>query len=296
MAYNPAPFDTEIDVDPALAAVTWDLSPEVDEIQIFFGTEYPPVNMVQDWTTSLTTSLPVSLDWNLEYFWRINTRNAVVETTVDIWGFTTQIQPPGSFTATAGDYDAGGVDNDVLMEWVSSVVPSRALKGYNIFQNGIQIATEVPGDSYTLYDAPYNMTAPGNEYWAVAVFDEGVSLPSNSAFALVNGLGTFDGVSYEGPATATIVGSVDVHIEGVDPDGGIWVYDLPTDAVTGAYSIDVIAGTYTITGSKFQYDDDVHAGVVLAEGATVTQDLYLDPWGPPACAITPAPADEEQDW
>ncbi|RLD31429.1 MAG: hypothetical protein DRI83_12425, partial [Bacteroidetes bacterium] len=294
MAHTPVPGDTDIDIPVSTTSVSWELTPEVDEIQIYFGTEYPPVNLVQDWTTSLTLSLPVTLDWNLQYFWQINTRNAVVTTTGDIWGFTTAIQPPGSFTATAGDYDTGLVDNDVLLEWVSSVVPSRALLGYDIYENAVQIAALVPGDSYTVLNATYNMTGTGNTYYAIAVFDEGVSLPSNTDDALVNGFGEFNGY-VDDLNSALPLELVTIDIVGVDPQGTTWTYQLFTDALGDYQETDIIAGTYDFTASLAQYYPETATGVVLPFAGTVTQDFTLTPWGPPACATIPVPDDEDQD-
>jgi hypothetical protein len=137
------------------------------------------------------------------------------------------------------------------------------------------------------------MTAPGNEYWAVAVFDEGESDPSNSDFTLVNGLGTFDGYAYDNVSMDPLAGAT-IDITGLDPDNKPWTYQATTDG-TGYYEIDVVAGTYDFTASMWQYFDGTATGVVVGFGATVSQDLYLDPWGPPACATDPYPADGQQE-
>ncbi|MCB2208358.1 MAG: carboxypeptidase regulatory-like domain-containing protein [Bacteroidetes bacterium] len=295
MATNPSPVDMATNIAPPQVALGWDQGTSVQEMQIMFGTEYPPTEIAVDWTSSLVTTYLADIDYNLQYFWQINYRNGEGTTMGDVWGFTAEIQPPGNLTATAFDGDAGGVDNDVRVEWETSIVTpaNRALIGYNIYENGVMIATEVPGDTYIVYDAPYNMTAPGNEYWAVAVFDEGVSAVSNSDFALVNGLGTFDGYAYDNVSMDPIAGAT-IDITGLDPDSKPWTYQATTDG-TGYYEIDVVAGTYDFTASQWQYFDGTATGVVVGFGATVSQDLYLDPWGPPACATDPYPADGEQE-
>ena len=133
----------------------------------------------------------------------------------------------------------------------------------------------------------------GNDYWVVAVFDEGVSAPSNTANTYVNGLGTFSGTAYDNVSMDPLAG-VTIDLSGVDPQMGAWSYQVVTD-LNGDYTIDVIAGTYDFTASMWQYFDATVTGTVLGFAGNVSQDFYLDPWGPPACATDPYPADGQQD-
>ncbi|RLD75646.1 MAG: hypothetical protein DRJ15_16680, partial [Bacteroidetes bacterium] len=134
---------------------------------------------------------------------------------------------------------------------------------------------------------------PGNEYWAIAVFDEGTSEESNHDFAYVNGFGEFFGITYDDDSGLPLAGVL-VDIVGLDPQDNPWDYHFTSD-IDGVYgSFEIIAGTYNFTGSKHQYFDANEINTVGFEGI-VEQDLYLVPWGPPTCATDPYPADAQQE-
>ena len=95
-AFGPTPPDQTIDVPVGSQAITWNYGASTDEVQVLFGTTYPPSDIELDWTTTLVTSLPVMLDYNQQYFWQVNTKNISGITYGEVWGFTTLIKPPAS--------------------------------------------------------------------------------------------------------------------------------------------------------------------------------------------------------
>jgi len=138
MATVPSPADQEIDVSTGSIALNWTNGEGFEDMQVLFGTEYPPTEALIDWGDGLISGIMVEVDYNLQYFWQINYTNPLGSLDGDVWGFTTEIMVPGDVTATQ---DA---NFEVRVEWTSSIVvppANRALIGYNIFDVGVQIAT-----------------------------------------------------------------------------------------------------------------------------------------------------------
>ncbi len=293
MASNPSPADQEIDVLAGLIALTWTQGEGVEDMQVLFGTEYPPTEIALDWGSGIVTSIPVDVDYNLQYFWQVNYTNPLGTLDGDVWGFTTEIMVPGNVMAEQQQ------DFSVRVSWESSIVmppPARALIGYNIFEGGLQIATEVPGDSYIVTNPTYDMNV-GTCYQVQAVFDEGVSdlsVCGPNSVILVNGTGMLEGNVTE-LGTGDPLALAMIHATGTDPDMDVWEYDFESTIPFGYYAGDVVAGTYDFMVTLDQYEDLEVLGVAVPYGVTTVQDFVLTPWGPPVCADTPYPADTEQD-
>ena len=90
------------------------------------------------------------------------------------------------------------------------------------------------------------------------------------------GLGTPNGLSaFTSAPHGVVSGKV---TDGTNPVAGAKISAGTTTATTaadGSYSLSVLPGTYTVTASAFGYADQSVAGVVVADGATVTEDFTL---------------------
>ncbi|MBN1327793.1 MAG: lamin tail domain-containing protein, partial [Candidatus Cloacimonetes bacterium] len=103
---QPADGSTDIEIDPILTWVNGDFTQTID---LYFGTEDPPVTMVLDNVTAVETYTPETLLENTTYYWQVICRNSFGDTEGDIWNFTTEStaweenQIPGS-TSLIGNY------------------------------------------------------------------------------------------------------------------------------------------------------------------------------------------------
>ena len=187
-ADTPYPADTEQDINANNLTLTWNLDEvRTDEYRILFDTEYPPTDILVDWTaTAESFALPGALDPNMQYFWQVQVRNTWGDVTnCDIWGFTTTITVPGDLTATVMDVD------DVMLEWTSSEQQEREFIEYVVYRDAAEIARTTDTE-YLDEDLAYNPTTCYS-YQVEAIFDEGTSDMSGTAEACITGFGSVDG-------------------------------------------------------------------------------------------------------
>jgi len=268
---NPNPADAAMDIPSNGIVLSWDYGQYVQEYQVMFGTDYPPSEELVPWTAagefSDSYALP-NLEPSMQYFWQVNVRNNNATVTCDIFGFTTTITPPADLTASV--VTNAQDDYDVQLNWTSS---AKALLGYNVYRSddGVtynMINTDlVPTNSYLDEGLAYNMD-PCYTYYVEAIFDEGVSDPSNEASACITGVGTLNG-------TVTELLTGDPIFDALITIDGPAYYEIHTDGV-GFYELEVLEGCYTITASAEGYITEVVENVCVDYNTTVTQDFELD--------------------
>ncbi len=112
-----APADGAVDValQPTLS---WEAAENAVEYDLYYGTSYPPSNVVTLTETEYT--FDSDLYYANVYFWYVVAKNTngtmnscTTEASPVIWGFTTEIPGPNSVTAVLSDY------NDVHVSWYS---------------------------------------------------------------------------------------------------------------------------------------------------------------------------------
>ena len=263
-----APADGATDISSPVE-LQWQLGQFTAEYQLLMGTSYPPTQVVVDWTADLAESyLAENLQNNQIYFWRVNERNSAGVTTGPVWGFTTTLNVPSGLHANAPVY----VGDDVLLQWTA--VSGRALVGYNVYQDGVQINdAPVAATEYTVSGLAYNME--GYSFAVTAVYDEGESELSDAVVVRVGGYGTISGAVYEQDAVTPIAGAI-VNIMGYDEFYVHHNYTYLTDA-NGTYSGTVYAGRYIAKASKQGYQDGSHGSEVMVsnEAETSAVDIIL---------------------
>lgn len=245
----------------------WQLGSFTSEYQLLLGTSYPPTQVVVDWTTDLAESyLAENLQNNQIYFWRVNERNSAGVTTGPVWGFTTTLNVPTGLHANTPVY----VGDDVLLQWTA--VSGRALVGYNVYQDGVQINdAPVAATEYTVSGLAYNME--GYSFAVTAVYDEGESGLSEPVTVIVGGVGTISGTVYEQDGITPIVGAT-VTIIGYDDFYVHHSFIYLTDA-NGAYSGSVYTGRYVALASKQGYQDGSHGSEVMVSNETETSAVDI---------------------
>ncbi|MCK9452912.1 MAG: carboxypeptidase regulatory-like domain-containing protein, partial [Bacteroidales bacterium] len=264
---NLTPSDGAVDIENG-DMLTWSWGANTLEYRVVLGTTYPPATVVQDWATANTATdgsyTLAGLNPNLQYFWRIDTRNNNGTTNGDVWGFTTTISSPTDLEAVVNDPGESSATVSASLTWTGPT--NRAFVGYNVYRDGVKITpTPVANASFTDLGLARNTTY---SYYVTNVYDEGESAASNTVSVTTQGVGTADGVIYDYLSGDPIEGA-NVLVEGTSG-----VYSLTTGA-DGVYSTLAYAGVYSITASASGYTNKVVNGVVVSHGVTVSNDIHL---------------------
>ena len=246
--YVYTPYDTQTGVE-APYLVEYLLGNYTTEMQVLFGSVYPPTTPLIDWTSDLVESFFLTeLQHNKTYFLQINERNAAGTTEGDIIGFTTVIDDVDGFTA-----DRTEIFNDetVTFTWTAN----RSLQGYNIYRDGVKVnETPITGTSFT--DGPLDYNMLGYEYQIAAAYDEGESTMSDPITVFVSGYGEVSGHAWEIDSITPIY-NASIVLQGLNEFGEEETITLEENTnPSGAFSGQVHAGTYTAIGLKDGYMDN----------------------------------------
>lgn len=270
-AYVTAPYNDEPNVEfPYIAS--WVLGDYTKEVQVLYGTDYPPTTTLIDWTSELVEAafLP-ELAHNRKYFFQVNERNDTGTTEGEIISFTTPFDVPQNFTAVTpylyeGDtavfvWDA--IEDEEFLEYHVSRVGWGQLH-----YNGL---TET-----TIFDPNIEYNMNGYSYFVYAEYLNGIS-DSRSIVVYVSGNGTIEGTVYEQDGQTPIPG-VTVSFHGYDEFNLEKSFSIVTDEA-GEYSMDLLAGYYdTIWASCQGYQTKYYNDFVnLAYQDTISGiDFILD--------------------
>ena len=260
------PEDGTVNV-PSSVTLEWELGAFTSEMQVLFGTQYPPTDVLIDWTSNLVTSYNVTgLEHNKKYFIQVNARNAAGTTPSIVYGFTTVIDPATGL-AVANDKLYPGESAE--LSWNAS---SRSLKGYNLYMDGDKINdAPITETQYVVDSLEYNMT--GYSFQVSAQYDEGESQLSSAVVVKMTGNGTVNGTVYEQDET-TPVADATVTLRGTDEYGVNKTFTFTTDE-NGAYEGELLAGTYKAYASKEGYQESARSGNVEITYDNETPDVDI---------------------
>ena len=241
----------------APVTLRWNLPEYATEYQLLLGTTFPPTEVVVDWTRDLANGYQViDLYSHSNYFWQVNVRNSSGTVEGPTWAFTTSLQVPQRLSIESSKLYPG---NDAVLSWKD--VNTRQHRGYNIYQDGVKInKTPVIATSYSISDLEYNME--GYAFNVTALYDAGESELSNTVNALMTGMGTVEGYTYEIDGVTPIAG-VEVVLTGLDEYNKTTTVNLVSDE-NGFYSSEVLAGTYNGVATKEAYQSAQISNVVVA--------------------------------
>ena len=283
-----APMDGETNVessvdDPYVAQ--WVIGEYTEEMQVLFGTQYPPQTALIDWTTELVAGvfLP-ELEPNQSYFMQVNERNAAGTTMGEIIAFTTPISAVEEVVVTNPELYPGDA---AMLTWTA---PERSFKGYNIYQDGVKINESlVTTTEYPVEDLPYNMD--GYLFQVSAVYDAGESLLSAPDTAYMTGFGSVNGYVYDTDTLHPIANATMVVV-GIDEYGAIQQYEFLTDE-TGFYEGEVLAGLYAVGILTEGYETAATVIYVAYDQLTGVADIITHEFYYPLGQITAT--EEESD-
>jgi hypothetical protein len=301
-----APMDGETNVEyPYLAE--WMLGDYTEEMQVLFGTQYPPQTVLIDWTDYLVESaiLP-ELEPNQSYFLQVNERNAAGTTYGEIVAFTTPIDPVEGLVIAESQLYPGDA---AVLTWDAA---TRSHKGYNVYMyDGVEITkvneTLITETTYAVEGLEYNMD-PGYQFVVTAVYDAGESDYSDYVTAQMTGTGTISGHVYdapngydpEDPDQSHPVANLPVFIIVSDEYQQVQEYEVFTDE-EGFYTAEVLAGVAIPgisleTAQAYGYAVAIYTGLmvdVAYEGVYEDIDIYTHEFYYPLEQITAT--EEEND-
>ena len=268
----------------------WTLGDYTQQMQVLFGTMFPPTQPLIDWTSDLVESayLP-PLQHNKTYFIQVNERNGSGTTEGEIVGFTTMIDPVLGFTAESTELYPGDA---AVFTWEAN---GRDLRGYNLYQDGVLVNEDGPitGTTYTVEGLEYNMDY-GYDFYVTAVYTEGESTASNLVTVYMTGNGTVSGHVWE-VDSITPVYNVAIQFRGTDEYGHEQVIDIADHTnPSGFYQGEILAGNFVAYGTKDAYAESASEAFTLAyEGEVVDNDIIMLEYAAPLGMITAT--EEEND-
>ena len=304
-AFVVSPYDGETNVEsPYLAE--WILGDYTTEMQVLFGTQYPPQTALIDWTDYLVESaFLMDLEPNQSYFLQVNERNAAGTTYGEIVAFTTPIDPVEGLVIAESQLYPGDA---AVLTWDAA---TRSHKGYNVYMyDGVEITkvneTLITETTYAVEGLEYNMD-PGYQFVVTAVYDAGESDYSDYVTAQMTGTGTISGHVYDAPNydptdpdQSHPVANLPVFIIVTDEYQQVQEYEVFTDE-EGFYTAEVLAGVAIPgisleTAQAYGYAVAIYPGLmvnVAYEGVYEGIDIYTHEYYYPLEQITAT--EEEND-
>jgi len=257
------------------------------EMQVYVGTQYPPVTLLQDWTSDLTAPVELTgLNHNTVYFARLKTRNDSGETWGNVVPFTTVLDPVDDFAAENTEIWIG---DTAVFTWATN----RAFLGYNFYQDGVKLNDELLTiGTYTVENLDYNPYT-GYTFNVTAVYEAGESAYSNNVVVRVGGYATIQGHVYEQDGT-TPINNIEVAMAAYDEFGNTTSYIFTTDE-NGEYSGTFKAGhsfVISINDERYQPAEQVIYGSLGNLGEMTDIDFILDEVFLPVASVTAVEEDE----
>jgi hypothetical protein len=248
----------------------WTLDQYAEEMQVILGTQYPPTDILIDWTSDIVSTYTIqSLMSSKTYFMQVKTRNSSGESASEIIGFTTAIAPVTGLEAEVADLYPG---DSAVFTWTPS---TRSLMGYNMYQDGVLLNSELLTETrYVVNNLEHNLV-PGYNFQVTAVYTEGESAPSTAVNVRMIGEGTVSGTVFEQDSITPVANAV-VRLQGTDVYGATQAYSFTTDA-NGAYTGEVYEGDYVAVASKDGYQNCGYDGAlnVVYDATTTDVNIYL---------------------
>ena len=283
-----SPYDGETNVsDPYLAE--WILGDYTTEMQVLFGTQYPPQTALIDWTDYLVESaFLMDLEPNQSYFLQVNERNVAGTTEGEIIAFTTPIDPVEGFEVAEANLYPGDA---AVFTWDAN----RSFKGYNLYMyDGVEITKVndalITENTYSVEGLEYNMA--GYEFAVTAVYDAGESDYSDVVTVYMTGNGIVSGTVYD-QDSITVVPNAIVEFRGIDAYGATQVISTTADD-NGVYTCDVLEGNFTPVAYKEGYAECPATAMTVAYGETYNDvNIYIHEFYYPLGMITATEEDAD---
>ena len=233
--------------------ITWTIGSNTNEIQVLLGTQYPPTDVLLDWTSQNITSKVVNnLVHNKTYFVQVNGRNSAGTTQGIVSGFTTVIDPVTGFTVVSDKLYPGDA---AIFNWDIN----RSFRGYNLYKDGVKVNEElITETTYAVEGLTYNMS--GYNFQISNVYDEGESALSSAIKVYMTGNGTVAGTVFE-QDSITALANAKVTFYGTDAYQQQQTFVVNTDD-NGRFELPIFEGLYNAYASAHDYADCPYDGEI----------------------------------
>ena len=288
----PAPVAAQV-VYPANEAVNvaapcsfvWTLGLYTEEMQVLFGTDYPPTDVLIDWTDVLVNSIGMAeLDDNTLYYLQVNERNATGTTEGEIITFASHLITP----VIATDHEWYAYEGEAITVYWEAI-DDEALLSYNIYVNN-ELYDNTTDTEFTFMDLAFDLTT-GYDITVTAEYIYGESEKSNDVFFLMSGNGNVTGHVYEQDGVTPIADAV-VSFEGGDVFGNI-VGDSFTTDLEGFFEGSLPYGYYNGYASKEGYQIATCAQFTVIYNDTIENvDFMMNEVYTPVASVTVTTSDE----
>ncbi len=255
------PTDGMTNVEAPVAA-SWTLGNYTKEMQVLVGSQYPPQDVLIDWTSNLTSSATINdLLPNTTYFIQVNARNGSGTTMGEVVGFTTSFEKPVITVATTYLYPGDAA----FLSWEMD----RSFRGYNVYADGVRVNEEIiVEDEYAVEGLTYGPHTLN----VTAVYDEGESAYSNNINVNMTGYGHVAGTVYEQDGTTPIAGAA-VKFIGTDAFGFDQTFTF-TSANDGTFTGDIYEGSYVPQAELEGYQVTPVSGINIAYDQTIDGIIF----------------------
>ena len=275
------PFDGQANYETSWTA-QWQLDVFTTEMQVLFGTTYPPTILV-DWTDELVSTMTLpGLQNNRSYFLQVNQRNENGTTNGQIIAFTTSIDPVEGLAVEETNLYPGDA---AALTWTAN---ARTLKGYNVYVDGVKWNESlINTNSYDVEGLEYNMA--GYNITVTSVYDAGESEPSEAVTVFMTGNGSVSGHAYDKPdedTDAMPIAFATVMFSGSDEYGVNQTFVVEADA-EGAFSGEILAGAYSAFVITEGYDSSITVNATVNYDALTDEiDIYTHEFYYPVGQVT----------
>lgn len=285
------PADNAVNIEGP-CTMTWTLGDYTQEMQVLFGTQYPPTDVLIDWTDELVSSMTISeLESNTAYFVQINERNYTGTTEGTITSFVSHLDVPQLYSNSWYAYE----DGDIRFYW--DAIEDEGFISYNVYVNDSLYVTTTDTD-FVYTDLEYNLSSP-YIFEVSAVYELGESNRSEMLYFYVSGYGTVEGHVYEQDGTTPIAEAL-VYIYGNGVFGDYFEQEFVTDE-EGAYS-GVVPVSYNYCYGyawKDEYQGVDHGVFSVMHQDTISDiDFVMNEVYYPVASVTAEEVDEnaEVEW
>jgi hypothetical protein len=153
---NPADVATNILI---IQQLSWVSASGATSYDVCFGTSNPPLYQT---TITGTSYDPGTLNYNITYYWRIDSKNASGTTTGNIWSFTTIVAPPAQVAFPTPTNGASGISATPSLSWTSA----SGATSYDVYFGTSSPPAFQGNQSGTSYD-PGSLNNNTTYYWRI---------------------------------------------------------------------------------------------------------------------------------
>ena len=255
--------------------LNWNSAAYVDTYKVFYGTDRNDLKEVEeDIYRNFYYLQNLTYVNNTRYYWQVKAINTAGTTEGPIYSYYTTLSVPQNVKVSKGNVYP---NDEVTITWENEVEQDVDIS-YNVYIDAHGSGNKIKHNDKPIRDKSYTISnldyTPNNGHaiYVTAVYDlsyEGEkdeefkskeSAFSNSVSINVTGYGSVSGTITDSKGNP--LAGVAVSLSGTDEFANNQSYELTTN-VDGTFKEDILAGSYTLTISHDDYEEEVIDNVVI---------------------------------